>query len=90
MVNAEHEIILDLRGLSERSSKSVRWHRPYLKPDHPDFLPHFRTGGKVYVLWSEYLEWFERFRVQGNFREKVNDIVIELRSKDELRQQSHK
>lgn len=87
MINAE-DYILDLKRWSERSSKSVRWLRPYLKEDHPDFCPHFRTGGKIYIRWSEYLEWFERFRVTGNFKEQVNDIVIELRDKDKLRQQS--
>lgn len=88
MISAKDDIVLDLKGLSERSSKSVRWFRPYLKEDHPDFLPHFRTNGKVYVRWSEYLQWFERFRVTGNFKEQVDSVLIELKSKDKLRQQS--
>ena len=88
MINPNKDIILSLKKLSERSSQSVRWFRPFLKEDHPDFLPHFRTNGKIFVRWSEYLQWFERFRVSGNFKEQVDSVLIELKSKDKLRQQS--
>jgi hypothetical protein len=89
-MNAQQDTILDLKHLSERTNLSVRWLRDYLKPDHPSMIPHYKTDGKILVRWPEFVDWLGQFRVESNFREKVNDVVIELRNKDKLRQQGRK
>jgi len=66
----------------------VRWLRERLKADHPRMIPHFKVKGKILVRWLEFVDWLGQYRIESNFQNKVNDIVIELRGKDKLRQQS--
>src|SRR5687768_3490870 len=54
------DYFLPLRPLSQVCGLSPRTLRSYLD-DPVDPLPHFRPGGKVVVLWSEFRAWFERF-----------------------------
>jgi hypothetical protein len=89
-MNAQQDIVLDLKRLSERSCLSVRWLRNYIKPDAANMIPHFKVKGKTLFKWSEFLAWLEDFRVKGNFNEKINGLLIDLKNKDKHRQQSHK
>jgi hypothetical protein len=86
-MNPNEDCILDLKALSARSCLSVRKLRNYLNPDHPQFLKHYRMRGKTLVRWLDFLEWLDYFRIEGNFQDKVNDIVTELRKQD-IRHQS--
>lgn len=66
---------LDLKTLSERSCMSVRSLRNDLKdPECP--LPCFHKRGKIYVRWSEFLAWMEKFRSEPeDLGKKVDDAV---------------
>lgn len=51
---------LKLTALAEMSGKSYEWIRRQMRSDDPP--PHTRPGPGAHplVLWSDYVEWFER------------------------------
>lgn len=63
---------LPLKTLATYSGLSVRTLRSYLTHSvYP--LPHFRIGGKILVLRSDYDAWASRFR--ANVAPVVDDVV---------------
>lgn len=59
----------------------MRWLRDYIKPDAASMIPHFKVKGKTLFKWSEFCEWLEAFRVESNFKEKIDSVLIDLKSK---------
>lgn len=66
--------LLDLRGLSEYSCLGVPTLRDYLRSGG---LPHFKLKGKILVRLSEFNQWVESFRVDGerNINNLVNEVI---------------
>lgn len=75
------DIFLDLKTLSKRSCISVRSLRGDIRdPDNP--LPCFKKGGKVYVRWSEFVQWMDGFRHVAEDKEAtINERVKRLASR---------
>jgi len=66
---------LPLKALATYAGLSVRTLRAYLThPAHP--LPHFRIGGKILVLRSDYDAWASRFR--SNVAPVVDEVVDDI------------
>ena len=77
-----NDCYLDLKTLSERTCISVGSLRGHIK-NLRNPLPCFRIGDKIYVRWSEFVEWTERFRVKKHedLKRMVDSVVKEVLQK---------
>ena len=59
----EDEGYITVREVAKRSSMSEKSIRNFIKNDA---LPHYRNSksGKIWLRWSEFIEWMERRRIE--------------------------
>jgi hypothetical protein len=60
---SEDEGFITIREVARRSSMSEKGIRNFIKNDA---LPHYRNSksGKIWLRWSEFVEWMERRRIE--------------------------
>ena len=73
----KQEGYLDLKGLSEYSSLSVRTLRNYLGK-----VPYYKVGGKLLIKKAEFDRFIEQHRVADNLDEVVDNIVDGIRTRN--------
>ncbi|MCX5813946.1 MAG: helix-turn-helix domain-containing protein [Proteobacteria bacterium] len=76
--NYDNDRYLDLKGLSEYSSLSVRTLREYLIYDG-DPIPSYCIRRKILVKRSEFDSWIKRYRTDSNkIGPSSDDLLNEL------------
>jgi len=73
-MNDDHDRYLDLKGLSDYSSLSVRTLRDYIS-DEDDPLPSFCIRRKILVKKSEFDRWLSKHRAEPG---KISTIAAEV------------
>ena len=73
--NYDKDRYLDLKGLSEYSSLSVRTLREYLIYDG-DPIPSYCIRRKILVKQSEFDAWIKRYRTDSNKIDRISDDLL--------------
>lgn len=50
--------MLTIPKLSDMANKKEQWLRNHLRGEDP--IPHSKDGATPLILWSDYVEWYQR------------------------------
>ncbi len=77
---SEDEGYITVREVAQRSSMSEKSIRNFIRNDA---LPHYRNSrsGKIWLHWTEFMEWMERRRVELRQDDDLLDILRDMNAK---------